>query len=160
MLINAANPSNVIQRDEAKAAVATVDGVFVPIEVASPENFAHAFRTFVGDHVDVVLIPADAMFFSEREQIAALAIRARLPTVFRWREHVTAGGLVSYGPDLRDGYRRVAFFVDKILTGTKAGDLPVEFPTKLELVINLRTANALGLDVPPTLLARADEVIE
>ena len=83
-----------------------------------------------------------------------------LPTMFGFRENVEDGGLVSYGTDLRESFRRTAAFVDKILKGTKAGDLPIEFPTKLELVINLITAKALGLEIPPTLLARADEVIE
>jgi putative tryptophan/tyrosine transport system substrate-binding protein len=84
----------------------------------------------------------------------------RLPTMFGWRENVEDGGLMSYGTDLRESWRRMAAFVDKILKGTKPGDLPIEFPTKLELVINLLTAKALELTIPPTLLARADEVIE
>jgi putative ABC transport system substrate-binding protein len=99
------------------------------------------------------------MLLSERQRIASLAATTRLPAVYRYREHVDDGGLISYGVDLRACFRRAAYYVQKILNGVAPGDLPIEFPTRLELVINLKTAKALGLDVPPTLLARADEVI-
>jgi putative ABC transport system substrate-binding protein len=107
-----------------------------------------------------VAVLADAMFINARRQIAAFALASRLPTVHTFREHIEDGGLVSYGIDLSQNYRRAAYFVDRILKGEKPGDLPVEFPTKLGLVINLTTAKAIGLTVPPALLARADEVIE
>ena len=100
------------------------------------------------------------MFLTERRRIAMLAIAARLPTMFGFREHVDAGGLMSYGVDLRANWRRAADFVDKILKGAKPGDLPVELPTKFELVINLKTAKAIGLTIPEPFLVRADEVIE
>jgi putative ABC transport system substrate-binding protein len=103
---------------------------------------------------------ADAMFTSERRRIAALATAARLPTMYGLRELVEEGGLMSYGIDLHESYRRAANYVDKILKGAKPGDLPVELPTKLELVINLKTANALGLTIPFAVLIRADEIIE
>jgi putative tryptophan/tyrosine transport system substrate-binding protein len=100
------------------------------------------------------------MLLSMRRQIAAFGLATRMPTVCGFREAVEDGGLISYGTNLREIFRRAAYFVDRILKGTKPADLPVEFPTKVELLINLATAKALGLDVPPTLLARADEVLE
>jgi putative ABC transport system substrate-binding protein len=100
------------------------------------------------------------MLFQERRRVAALAAAARLPAVYGFRDHVDAGGLISYGVDYAENFRRAATYVDKILKGAKPADLPVEFPNRLELIINLRTAKAVGLDIPPTLLARADEVIE
>ena len=101
-----------------------------------------------------------SMLLSEGRRIATLAAARRLPTIYGYREHVEDGGLISYGVDLHDCFRRAAFYVQKIWNGVPPSDLPVEFPTKLELVINLKIARVLGLNVPPMLLARADEVIE
>ena len=106
------------------------------------------------------MVAADTLFVEQRQRIAELAIKYRLPSMFWFREHVQAGGLMSYGQNLADSYRRAATFVVKIFKGAKASELPVEQSTKLELLINLKTAKALGLDMPPTLLALADEVIE
>jgi putative ABC transport system substrate-binding protein len=100
------------------------------------------------------------MFFNERRRLVDLAAKNRLPAVYPWREGADAGGLMSYGPTVADLFRRAATYVDKILRGTKPGDLPVEQPTRFELVINLKTAKALGLTIPPSLLGRADQVIE
>ena len=110
--------------------------------------------------VGLVFVLPDPLFVSEGRRIAALAIEAHLPTLFALREHVQEGGLLSYGIDVSEGFRRVASFVDKILKGAKPGDLPLELPTKFELVINLKTAKALGITIPAALQARADEVIE
>jgi putative tryptophan/tyrosine transport system substrate-binding protein len=109
---------------------------------------------------EAVIVVIDAFFDSRRQQITELAARKRLPSVFSNREAVEAGGLLSYGPNRDDSYRRAATYVDKILKGAKPGDLPVQQPTKFELVINLKTAKALGLAIPQTLLLRADQVIE
>jgi putative ABC transport system substrate-binding protein len=100
------------------------------------------------------------MMLSERRQISSLLATNRLPAVYGYREHADSGGLISYGVDLRWGFHRLATYVDKILKGAVAGDLPVEFPAKVEMVVNLKTAGALGLTVPQSILARADEVIE
>jgi putative tryptophan/tyrosine transport system substrate-binding protein len=108
----------------------------------------------------VVIVLQTSMLWSEARQIVSLALAKRLPTVYGYREHVLAGGLVSYGVDLRWCDRRAAYFVDRILHGSLPGDLPVEFPTTLWLCINRKTANALGVTVLPLLLSQADEVIE
>jgi putative tryptophan/tyrosine transport system substrate-binding protein len=132
----------------------------LPVEVRSPDDLNSAFETLADDHVQAVVVLVDAMFFNERQRIAALAAAARLPAIYGFRDHVDAGGLISYGVDLADNFHRAAAYIHKILNGSKPADLPVEFPTKLELVINLKAANALGMTIPPLLFARANEVIE
>ena len=158
------NPSNaasdLLQWREAELAAAKVGVTLAPVEVRTADEIGGAFQTFVRDHADIVAILADPMLTGMRRQVGAFALAAHLPTVNVFREHVEDGGMISYGVDLRRNYYRAAAYVDKILKGARPGDLPVEFPTKLELVINLATARAIGLTVPPTLLARADEVIE
>jgi putative tryptophan/tyrosine transport system substrate-binding protein len=111
-------------------------------------------------HINVLIVLQTSMLLTERRRIAELAATTRLPTVYGYREHVDDGGLISYGVDLRACFRRGAYYVQKILSGVVPSDLPVEFPTKLELVVNLKMAKALGLTVPDKLLALADEVIE
>jgi putative tryptophan/tyrosine transport system substrate-binding protein len=125
-----------------------------------PEEIESALQVLASRRVDVVIVLQSSMLFTNSQQIAAVALAKRLPTVFGYREHVIVGGLASYGVDLEWCWRRAAFFVDKILHGARPGDLPVEFPTKMLLAINLKTAKALGLTVPSSLLVRADEVIE
>jgi len=130
------------------------------VEARGPGNFDGAFSDMTRAHADALAVLTSSMFFGQRRRLVDLAAKNRLPTVYPWREAVDAGGLMAYGPDLADLLRRVATYVDKILKGAKPGDLPVEQPTKFELVINLKTAKALGLTIPPSLLARADQVIE
>jgi putative tryptophan/tyrosine transport system substrate-binding protein len=132
----------------------------VAAEVRTPDDLDGAFQTLASERLDVVIVLQTSMLVSERQKIAHLAAATRLPMVYGYREHVVDGGLISYGVDLRECFRRSAVYVQKILTGTAPGDLPVEFPTKLELIVNLGTAKTLGLTIPPSLLARADEVIE
>jgi ABC-type uncharacterized transport system substrate-binding protein len=132
----------------------------VPVGVNGPGEIDAAIQKLVSEHADAAVVLGDAMLLSARRQLAASALALRLPTIYNFREHVEDGGLISFGIDIRENYRHAAYFVTRILKGAKPADLPVEFPTKVELAINLKTARALGLDIPPTLLARADEVIE
>jgi putative tryptophan/tyrosine transport system substrate-binding protein len=132
----------------------------VAAEADTPDDVDGAVRMLASQRVGVMIVLQTSMLLSERRKIAALVAMAQIPTVYGYREHVDAGGLISYGVDLRACFRRGAYFVDKILHGIAPGNLPVEFPTKLELVINLKAAKALDLTVSPSLLARADEVIE
>jgi putative ABC transport system substrate-binding protein len=159
-LINVGNPLHVPQLREIRAAAAKASLALVHFEYRVPEDFERAFTEFVGAKADAVLIPPDTTFSSNVLRIAELAARARLPATYGDRRAVESGGLLSYGPNVVENYRRSAIYVDKILKGAKPADLPVEQPTKIELVINLKTAGALGLTVPPSLLTRADEVIE
>jgi ABC-type uncharacterized transport system substrate-binding protein len=119
-----------------------------------------AFVTLTKDRPDAFMVPADTFLVSQRSRIAQFAIENKLPSVYSFREYIEAGGLLAYTPNYDDLFRRAASYVDKILKGTKPGELPIEQPTRFHLLINLKTARALGLTMPPTLLARADEVIE
>ena len=148
------------QWDEIEAAAPKLDIKIVSADVQKPEDVEVAFKRFKAENVGVVVVLQSNLLILERARIAANAAATRLPTVYGYREHVEAGGLISYGVNLDDCFRRAATYVHKILKGTPVADLPVQFPTKLEFVINLKTAKALGLDLPPTLLVRADEVIE
>src|SRR5262249_8803566 len=116
--------------------------------------------TFMRERVDGVLILQDPMFLNERRRIAAVALDARLPTMFGFRDHVDVGGLMSYGIDLRASFRRTADFIAQILKGAQPAELPVELPTKFELIVKLKTAKTLGLKIPESFLIRADEIIE
>ena len=158
LIVNVA--SSVIARREVESAGKRLGVKLVSAEVREPNDLDTAFKLLSNEHVQAVVILADAMLFQERQRVAELAAAARLPAVYGFRDHVEAGGLISYGVNYDENFRRAAIYVVKILKGAKPSDLPVEFPNKLELVINLKAAKALGLDIPPTLLARADEVIE
>jgi putative ABC transport system substrate-binding protein len=131
-----------------------------PIELRDANEIERAITAFARSQNAGLIVVVSAASLTHRELIITLAARHRLPTVYAYRVFVTHGGLITYGPDIASQYRRAAGYVDRILKGEKPGDLPVQAPTKYELVINLKTAKALGLDVPPMLLARADEVIE
>ncbi|HLZ06938.1 MAG TPA: ABC transporter substrate-binding protein [Bradyrhizobium sp.] len=129
-------------------------------EVRGPQDVAGAITALANGRVDAVIVLESTMLLSLRQQIAQMMIAARLPSIYGFRLHVAEGGLISYGVDLRWCWYHLATFVDRILRGASPADLPVEFPTKLELVINLTTAKALGLTLQPTLIARADDVID
>ena len=132
----------------------------VRFPVETPADFEPTFKRMIDQRCDAVYVPSTIFSVMHREKLAQIALNFRLPTLYGFREFADAGGLMSYGANLLDAYRRGATFVDKILKGSRPSDLPVEQPTRFELVINAKTAKALGLEVPPTLLAIADEVIE
>jgi putative ABC transport system substrate-binding protein len=146
--------------EEVRAAAARLNITVHPLEVRRAEDFAAAFEVADRLRVDGIFTGIDPMIYLERKRVAELARLRRLPTMVHIGEMVHDGGLMTYAPDYPSLYRRTAAYVDKILKGGKPADLPVEQPTKFELVINLKAAKALGLTIPPSLLARADEVIE
>ena len=160
VLANLSDPKAPPQWQELEAAGRELGVNVVAEDVSTPADLDGAFQALARQWVDVLIVLQTSMLLSERRTIAALAAATRLPAIYGYREHVDDGGLVSYGVDLRACFRRGAYYVHKILKGVPPRDLPVEFPTKLELVINRKSAKALGIEVPPTLLARADEVIE
>jgi len=134
--------------------------MILPVGIRGPEQFDDAFKQMVEQRADAVIVGADPMTRPYRKRIAELATSRRMPTMCGWRKWIVAGCLMSYGPYPEDMYPRAADYVGKILKGAKPADLPIEQSTKFELVINLKTAKALGLTIPPSLLARADQVIE
>jgi putative ABC transport system substrate-binding protein len=159
ILVNAGNPASVLEKREVEAAARKLGLSAVTAEIRSAEDFATAFAA-LKTGADALYVCADPLVNTNRGRISTLALSTRLPMMLDNREFVAAGGLMSYGPNIPDLFGRAADYVDKILRGAKPADIPVEQPTKFDLVINLTTAKALGLTVPPTLLARADEVIE
>jgi putative ABC transport system substrate-binding protein len=160
ILWNPGRPGHAIQIKELQAASARV-GVYVEVlEVRSPPESDRAFLTMVEKGVGAAILIDDATFYNERTRIATLAAQSQMPTIYGHRGYAEAGGLLSYGPNLTELFRRAATFVDKILKGAKPADLPVEQPRKFDLVINLKTADALGLTIPPMVLFQADEVIK
>jgi putative tryptophan/tyrosine transport system substrate-binding protein len=159
VLLNPVNRGTNLYRNEIEAASSSLGVELYPLEASRPDELARALsRTKIG-RVQALVALNDTMFFSQQVQIAKLASETRLPAMFPESEYVNAGGLMSYGPNLADLFRRAAIYVDKMLKGTKPADLPVEQPTKFEFVINLKTAKQIGLTVPPNVLARADKVI-
>jgi putative ABC transport system substrate-binding protein len=159
ILANVGNPGGVLEMAEVQAGAATLGIELAPFEIRRAEDMAPAFEALKG-RAEAIYVCGDPLVFTNRTRINTLALVARMPTIFNFREHVEVGGLMSYGPNFPDLFRRAADFVDKILRGAKPGDIPVEQPTKFDLVINLTTAKALGLTIPETFLLRTDEVIE
>ena len=160
VLTNPANPGQPLALKNVKAAARSLGMQLQLLEARGPDEFDGAFAAMVKERVGALLVVSEAMFNHHRVRLADLAARNKLPSMHGFREDAEAGGLMSYGPDLADLFRRSATYVDKILKGAKPGDLPVEQPTKFELVINLKVAKALGLTIPASVLSRADQVIE
>ena len=159
IIANPASPQAAAELDEVKAEAIGLGLDPAGLEIQRAEDFAPAIDALKG-RADALYACADALISANAARINALALAARLPTMFYAREYLEGGGFMSYGPNVPDLFRRSADFVDKILRGSKPGDIPVEQPTALELIVNLKTAKALGLALSPTLLATADEVIE
>jgi putative tryptophan/tyrosine transport system substrate-binding protein len=160
VLSNPTNPSNAHQIRDINAAAKALGVSLQLLEVRSSLDLDGAFQAAARERVGALVTLDDLLIFTERERIVTLAARSRLPGMYGWSQFPVAGALMSYGVDFRSMYRQAAVFVDKILKGAHPGNLPVEQPTKFELVINLKTARGLGLTIPPSLLARADQVIE
>ena len=160
VLGNVSNPGATLWTGETNAAAQSLGLELQRVEVRDASELERAFSAMTREHAGALTVPSDATFSDFRKEIAALALTHRLPTMFEHREHVEAGGLMFYAVDDADLYRRAATYVNKILRGAKPADLPVEQPTKFQLGINLKTAKALSLTIPPSVLARADEVIE
>ena len=158
MLTHPPHPTNAVQLQGAEAAARTLGVQLEAVPVRGVDDFDSALKALRG--IDGLLHADTPIFTTHRARLVEAAARSRLPAIYALKAYVDAGGLVSYGADLPDLYRRAATYVDKILKGAKPADLPVEQPTKFELVINLKTAKALGLTIPPSLLQRADQVIE
>jgi putative ABC transport system substrate-binding protein len=159
ILWNPANPAHRPALEESEIAARALGVQLQPVEVQAPHEFTRAFAAMSRERASALLLLADSMFVSHRAQVVDLAAQSRLPTMFWAKGFVAVGGLISYGASYPDVLRRAAAYVDKILKGAKPADLPVERPTKFELIVNLKTAQALGLTIPPTLLFQADEII-
>jgi putative tryptophan/tyrosine transport system substrate-binding protein len=160
LIVNPKNPVYSTILNIARAAAEKTSVALILVKIATADEIPNAFDALVNGRPGAVIVAADPLFSSRRQQIAELAIKARLPTIFGYRENVQAGGLMSYGESIYEFYQRAAFYVDKILKGSKPSDLPIQQPTRFLLVINRKTAEAIGLTLSPNLLALADEVIE
>jgi putative tryptophan/tyrosine transport system substrate-binding protein len=160
VLSNPANPAQPLAIRNVKVAARSLGVQLQLLEARGPNDFDGAFAAMAKERVEALLVAADSRLAFHRTRLADLASRRRLPAAYGLREHVDAGGLLFYGPSIPDLFRRAATYVDKIFKGAKPADLPVEQPTKFELVINLKTAKALGLTIPQSILVRADQVLE
>jgi putative ABC transport system substrate-binding protein len=160
ILLNPNNPNTQIDMPDLQDAARTVGQSISFVTASTEAEIDAAFATLGDRRVSALLVNTDPYFLARRDQFVSLAARYSVPTIYPWREAVAAGGLMSYGASLADGYRQVGIYAGRILKGEEPADLPVVQPTKFELAINVKTAKALGLDIPPTVLALADEVIE
>ena len=160
VLVNFGNAGHPAILKSVQAAAQQVGIEVLPVNARAPEEIERGFATMTRERAEAVIVAGDAFFVGQRRQIAGLALKNRMPSMFLDRGDVQAGGLMSYGQNLTDFYRRGATYVDKILKGAKPGELPIEQPTKIHLAINRKTAKAFGLKIPQELLLRADEVIE
>jgi putative tryptophan/tyrosine transport system substrate-binding protein len=160
ILVNTDNAAHAFQVRETRTAASEMKIDIITAEVSRPDQIEEAFKSLEQQEAQIVIVLLDQMFLQERKRIATLAEAARLPTIAAWRDHADVGSLMSYGVNLRESYRQAAGYVDLILKGTKPSDLPIDFPAKQDLVINLKTAKALGLTIPPSLIVRASDVIE
>jgi putative tryptophan/tyrosine transport system substrate-binding protein len=160
VMLNTRNPQSQFELNEMQAAARAMGLQLHPVQVSPEDTLEGAFAGMSTASVRALVILTDPIFFSQRKTIVDLANRSRLPAMYFFQEFAEGGGLVSYGPSDTDLYRRSATYVHRILNGAKPGELPIEQPTKFDLIINLKAANALGLNISPLLLARADKVIE
>jgi putative ABC transport system substrate-binding protein len=160
VLWNSNNPAKVAELGDAQQTAAALDLELLPFEVRADDDFDGAFRKISESSVDAFMALQEPLMFAHGPQVVAFAAQARLPSIYGVRAYPDAGGLMSYGLDQVDSYRRAAGFVSRILKGAKPADLPVEQPTKFDLVINLKTASAIGLAIPPSVLAQATEIIQ
>jgi len=159
-LWNPANPVSALILKQTKAAAGTLGLELVPAGVSETDNFTAALATLAQAHLDALTVQTEVALLNNKIRILEFAAEQKLPTTYGYRDFVDAGGLMFYGPSWPDLFRRAAAYIDKILKGAKPTDLPIEQPTKFELIINAKTAKTLGLIIPQTLLATADEVIE
>ncbi|TAJ88001.1 ABC transporter substrate-binding protein [bacterium] len=160
MLWNPANPTNPIQVKDTQDVAPALGMTVYSVEVKGVDDFDRAFAAIKRDRAGALLVPGDPMFATHRQRILDFAVKSRLPSMGATPAHAEDGGLMAYGTNFADLYRRIAIYVDKILKGAKAADLPIEQPMKLELIINLKAAKQIGLTIPPNVLARADKVIK
>ena len=160
ILLNPGNSGNILQFEAARQAAGALRMELISVEASVPGEIDGAFAAVTRQVADALIIPGDTVFLLEMSRIVELAASHKLPAIYQFREYAAIGGLMSYGPDRSDLSRHVATYVDKILKGAKPADLPVEQPTRFQLVVNLKTAQALGLTIPMMILAGADEVIE
>lgn len=160
VLVNPANSANILGLRGIQAAAQKLGVEIQPVEVGTPQEIANAFTAMMNHKATALIVPLEAFFQQQRSQIVELATKHRLPTIGAYPQFVEAGGLMSYGQSVRENFGRAAYYVDRILKGANPGDLPVEQPMRFEMVVNLRTAKALGITVPPTIMVQATRVIE